>query len=601
MAEELSKESAEEFEELVVERDELQAKLEQRDGETMTLRREIETATTQLKNQTGRLTQLEDTISNLHAERATGQADADRQADRLAELESSIAPAQTELLEARNAAQSFEVKANLAEIANAATARMVDSQTQGFVLAVLGHRQRLSSTTTAWRNASLGLRQQTTSLAAAHDQVKALSIQVDAFEAEREAMSQQLLSHTQRAKALDTANEKINELQSQVETFEEECVAMSEQLELNIAREKELQSQIDAGADARRSLEEATGRAEQADRELADTRVQVSKLEQDIESARTAMVEFEAAKSHLESELTGQFESLKIQLAQSESRASESRAELKRLEDHLKQVDDGMTAAEAGSQGEAKDGDGNEQTAVGHVTNLIDTLRQHAASAEKGLENERSRSAELAAQVETLSTRLDEVDASATEERSAKDTEINTLQASLDEMTKNVQAKSLATANLERTCDDLRATINTLEQQLAEGSSSSAEEVQALQLIQHDLRGQLDAALDKVEALRIQVSSIMTKNQQLKSELSKTTAEAQSHHEALAASEDIVKTLQGDVERLEKENHQTTGLMKYHESESQQRSVITSFSDSFQPTDWVVPTSLLLWRRSYML
>jgi chromosome segregation ATPase len=423
---------------------------------------------------------------------------------------------------------------------------------------------------------------------------------VDAFEAEREAMSQQPLSHTQRAKALDTANEKINELQSQVETFEAECVAMSEQLELNIAREKELQSQIEAGADTQRSLEEATGRAEQADRELSDTRGQISTLEQDIESARAAMVDIEAAKSHLESELTGQIDSLKAQLAQSESRASESQAELKRLEDHLERVDDGTTATEDRSHGEAKSSDGNEQTAVAHVTNLIDTLRQHVASAEKGLESERSRSAELAVQVETLNTRLDEVDASATEERSAKDTEINTLQASLDEMTKNVQAKSFATANLERTCDDLRATIITLEQQLAEGSSSSAEEVQALQSIQHDLRGQLDAALDKVEALRIQVSSVMSKNQQLTLDLSKTITEAQAHQESLAASDEIVKTLQGDVDRLEKENQQTTGLMKYHESESQQRSVITAFSDSFWPTDWVVPTSLLLLRRSYM-
>jgi chromosome segregation ATPase len=184
----------------------------------------------------------------------------------------------------------------------------------------------LSLATGAWRKASRGLRHQTASLATADQQIIALSGQFDAFEAERDAMSQQLLSHTQRAKALDTANEKIHELESTIETLEAECVAMTEQIDLNVTREQELQAQVEAGSHTQRAMDQSLAQTEQATRALSEMQARIAGLEQDITAARSDILATRTAKEQLEDDLTQQLGLVKEELASAKTKAGEYEA-----------------------------------------------------------------------------------------------------------------------------------------------------------------------------------------------------------------------------------------------------------------------------------
>ena len=493
MATELSRESAEEFDELVAERDDLQTQLEN-------LRPELETTTKEIQTHLTRIGELENSLTGLRSEQTTSSSLAEERAAQIIALEAAVQSSLADAASARSLADTHSSTISRLEQQLDQSVAAVTGQSDRMIIGILEQRQRLSQAASAWRKASSQAQHHATALASTKTQVASLTEQVDAFDAERSAMSQQIQIHALRVKSLDSANEKMRELESQVETLEAECAAMSEQLDLVTTREQSLAKQVEEGSATRLLLDEATQRADQAGHELMTAKKEITQLVSEITAIRNTMSATDSAKNELESTLRRELDQAKAEMSASEVRATESAEGLEKLEVQIHEV---------------------------------------RASAARDVE---SRTAELQVLNDTLTS---------------KNEEFSALTERADDLEKQRQ--------------DLRAQVEDLIAKVDQAAESATDHTLALQSEKAALEKQLATTSEKAGALRMEVSSTMSKNQRLSQEINTLSVELQNMNSTLVNAQTSVETMTQDMEALEREKEKTVGLLKYQETETMSR------------------------------
>jgi chromosome segregation ATPase len=573
MAQELSRESAEEFDDLVAERDALQAELD-------TLRAELGTSTNELKTHVSRVAELETEIAGLRSDHAITRSTAEERAARIIELEGTVKStmAHVAAAEALVAVHTSRITALEQEL-DLSSADTTD-QSRLLIVGILSQRQRLSHATSAWRKASSLAQRHDTALAAANTQVETLRGQVDAFDAERSAMSEQFQSHTQRAKALDTAKEKVHELESQVEYLHGECDDIAAQLDTVLVREQSHAKQVQEASDTRAQLEEVTQRADTAGKELLKAQQDVTRLETEITSVNGAKSATDSAQDQVESELRQELEKVKSDLAASETRASESAEALKKLSAQMERLESWTTSDKDTAEGDSRasqDMSLVERTEVNInlTANTIDSLRQHMVAFESQLLEETTKSVELQAHSRKLVARLADVEARAVRDAGQKDADLQTMQEAVNAKNEEVRVMTERATSLQIQCEALRAQVDVLTTKLEEATESATDHTLELQTEKATLEKQLASTSEKADALRMEVSSTMSKNQRLTLEITTLSTELLTTKSSLVVTQSTVEEMKGDMERLEVEKEKTEGMLKYQQTETSSRYVLS--------------------------
>jgi chromosome segregation ATPase len=563
MAQELSRESAEEFDDLVAERDALQAEL---DG----VRSEFASAKSQIEDHMAKINELENAKTALQSDYDISQSTAEERAARIVELEVTINSTLADAAAAKSLADAHATTISTLEKDLDVSSTESTDQSRSLIVDILAQRQRLSRAAAAWRKASNQAQYHATALASSNTQIKKLTEQVDAFEAERSAMSQQLQSHTQRGKALDTANETLRDLESQVETLAAECASIAEQLDIVSTSEATLKKQIEDGFATQDLLDQATIRAEEVGRELLGARGEITRLESEIAATKAAA---DSTMNEVESGLRQELAQVKAALVSSEARASESvealtklSSQIERLES-LADVDDSLDKSQDMSLIERT------EININHTANTIESLRQHVASIETTLQDERAQSEKLSTQSQELALRLAEVEAAAGQDAELKNADIQALQATLDAKHEEVRIKTERADELQTECEHLRIQVSELENKLDQATESATDHTLALQTEKAALQEKLATTSEKAEALRMEVNKTMSKNQRLNLQVSTLTTELEGTKTSLVETQSTVEVMRADMEKLEVEKEKTVGLLKYQETETMSRYV----------------------------
>jgi chromosome segregation ATPase len=564
MAQELSRESAEEFDDLVAERDALQAEL---DG----LRAELGAATRQTEAHIAKINEVGSAMTALRSDHGLSQSTAEKRAIRIAELEDTVNYTLADVAAAKSLAEAHATTiSTLEKDLDVSTTESAD-QSRSLIVDILAQRQRLSQAAAAWRKASSQAQHHVTALASSNTQIKTLMEQVDAFEAERSAMSQQLQSHTQRGKALDTANETIHDLESQVETLAAECAGIAERLDIVSTSEASLKKQIEDSPATQNLLDQATLRAEEVGRELSEARVEITRLESEIAATKAAA---DSNMNEVESGLRQELDQVKAELVSSEARASESVEALTKLSSQIERLE--SMGDVDNSLDRSQDMSLIERTEINinHTATTIESLRQHVASIETTLRDERAQSEKLSTQSQELASRLAEVETAAARDAELKNAEMQTLQATLDAKHEEVMVKTERVDELEKECEHLRVQVSELENKLDQAAESATDHTLALQTEKAALQEKLATTSEKAEALRMEVGKTMSKNQRLNLQVTTLTTELEGTRTSLVEVQSTVEVLRTGMEKLEVEKEKTVGLLKYQETETSSRYVL---------------------------
>ena len=557
-------ESAEEFDDLVAKRDALQAEL---DG----VRADLGKATSQIEAHIAKFNELESAMTGLRSDYDISQSTAEERAVRIAELEDAVNSTLADVAAAKSLAEAHATTiSTLEKDLDVSTSESTD-QSRSLIVDIIAQRQRLSQAAAAWRKASDQAQHHAAALASSNTQIKALSEQVDAFEAERSAMSQQLQSHTQRGKALDTANETIRDLESQVETLAAECAGIAERLDMVSTSEASLKKQLEDGSATQDLLDQATLRAEELGKELSEARGEITRLESEIAATKAAA---ESTMNGVECGLRQELDQVKAALESSEARASESAEALKKV---ISQIERLETLGDVdNSMDRSQDMSLIERTEINinHTANTIDSLRQHVASIETTLQDERAQSEKLATQSQELASRLADVEAGVARDAELKNADLQTLQASLDAKHEEVRIKTERVDELQKECDHLRVQVSELENKLDQATESATDQTLALQTEKAALQEKLETTSEKANALRIEVSKTMSKNQRLNLQVTALTTELEGTKTSLVEVQNTVEVMRADMEKLEVEKEKTVGMLKYQETETMSRYVL---------------------------
>lgn len=586
MAQELSRESAEEFDDLVAERDALQAEL---DG----VRAELGTTTGQTEAHIAKINELENAMIGLRSDYSITQSTAEERGLRLADLEQTVDSTLADVAAAKSLVDAHATTISALEHnLNVSTTESFD-QSRSMIVGILAQRQRLLQATAAWRKASSQARYNATALASSNTQIKTLTEQVDAFEAERSAMSQQLQSHTQRGKALDTANEMVHDLESQVETLAAECASIAEQLDIVSTSEVTLKKQLEDGSATQGLLDQVTRRAEEVGKELSEARGQITRLESEIAATKSAT---DSTMNEVESRLRQELDQVKAALVASEARASESAAALTDLGSQIERLESPADVDNSLEGGQGMSLIEWAEFNITHTVNMVDSLRQHVASIETTLHDERAQSEKLSTQSQELASRLAEAEAAAARDAELKAADLQTLQVSLDAKQQEARIKTERVAELQKECDHLRVQVSELEGKLDQATESATDHTLALQTEKAALQDKLATTSEKAESLRMEVSKTMSKNQRLNLQVTTLTTELEGTKTSLVETQGTIENLRTDMEKLEVEKEKTVGLLKYQETETMSRYV--PLDDSDVMADQVVPTRSSLSRGS---
>ena len=528
MAEELNKESAEDFDELIAERDQLQATVKERTQEVDTLRAEIDNGKTDIEAQLARLAELETTVTQSRTETAHHQRAAEEQMARASTVEK-------ELDTVRQASQLDAVR--LEELTTTAEDMKSSSTESGrqmldLVLEIVCQRQRLHMATRAWRKASAGLSIRTTALDVASARIDELTAKVDAFDAERSAMSEQLASYNERARSLDTANEKVKDLEGQLATLQEECVAMSEQLDEKIETEAKLSSRLADSNNDLQAREESARRIDELGAELSVAREDAQRLEADMADVRAELVASHETKAQLETTLIEQLGLAKTDLADSQTKLTSKEAELAEVTERIRSyhAESELTAT----------------TVTEQLTTVVDGLRNELETAKANLQD-------TVTQLGASNAKISEVEEEITKARENKDAEVA---AARTEMEATDTARDLAIARatgLESKIVELQSTIQGLETQLQDAAASSTDRTLALQSSNAELQVRLESTVAQADQLRSDIETITNQKARLSDEIVSLTAELNDTKAASTSGQIERERLEERVVGLERE------------------------------------------------
>lgn len=487
MAQELNKESAEDFEELVVERDELQAALSTRTAEIDGLRAEMESGKNQIETQIAKLAELEGAILSSREEN-------DRNETRAAKLDEELAGVKGELQNAQHEVASYAARTKEADDLarhSALAASTSDTQVQSLVLDILVQRKRLATASGAWRCASRLFQSKTAALDHA-------SAQIGDFEAERSIMSQQLEAHTSRSKALDTANEKVRDLEGQLDTLQAECDQMAQQLDEKARSETELMSRIDDLSAVREEDVKTTQAMGELETSLSSAKETVRRLESEIEGVKAELSASVAGKGEIESSLRQQTEQLSQRLSDSERLVVDKTGELEALSARLAEAETEAARVSADNETnlanaraelvDAQNALAGAQQTVGDLEKSCDELRSSLTESENRLEGLTASSTQRAATLETTNADLRQQladNASNEVELRAKVSDMTKqherITAEVAELTTKLDATASDAQSRQHLREKLEQEVRRLESQIQHDATAIAERDQVVQ------------------------------------------------------------------------------------------------------------------------
>lgn len=537
MAEELNKESAEDFDELIAERDQLHATVDERTQEIAALRSEIDNGKTDIGVQVAKFAQLETTILASRNEAAHHQQLAEERATRLSQVEEELnAARQASRVDGARidelAATARELESSMAE---------TEQQSSFLVFDILHQRQRLQMAMEAWRNASAGLRAKTVALDAASAQVNNLTARLDAFDAERSAMSEQLQLYTQSGKSLDTANEKIRGLESQLAILQEECVAMSEQLDEKIEAEAKLSSQLADATTGHGSREEMERTTKALEEELSTARKNIEKLETEIAHVRAELVTSHEAKRQSEAALTEQLDLVKTQLADSQTTLASKHAELEAIEERIQSCssESDVVATTA---------------ALERLTTTMDGLRTELAAA-------KAENTDGVNRLEAAITKVAEAELNVTRAREERDTDIASAQAEMEVLKTARDLAISRTSELQANMAELHATIAELDVKLEDASASSTDRTLALQSSNAELQEKLESSVAQAKDLQSEIEAITHQKSRLSEQVATLTGELDTMRQTSVSDQEEREGLNARISVLEREAQNTANLL----------------------------------------
>lgn len=454
MAQELNKESAEDFEELVVERDQLQTDLSSKSAELEGLRGDVLDGQTVIETQISKLAQLEIVITTARADSTFHEQAAAAQIARVLEVQRDLETERQISQDHQKDAVALKTEAD----ALRSRAAYGDAISQSLIVEIAGQRQRLTHAIRAWRGASAALHVKTTALDTTSAQIDKLNAQVDSFDAERTAMAQQLESFSQRGRMLDTANEKIRDLEGQLQTLQGECGAMAEQLDSQAAAEADLASKLSTATVDLEAYEQARARIQSLEQDLAAARDAATRLSHEIAGVRAELLDGKDAQARAATDFE---QRLQLATAETESAQQSLAGKIAELE--------------------------------GSTRELVETQRR----------------------VEELQGRLAVAEESVSRSASDKATEVTAAQTEMATLRTSLEEATTRAYDLQSTCDGLKTTINQLNTQLEDVSSSSTDRTLALQSANAELERAVSAGDATADALRTEVVAMAKKHEHL--------------------------------------------------------------------------------------